>query len=116
MLTSDALFETKSRLLTRRGTTRDLFDIWYFVAHVGKTLEEVFAFAQDENSFYTDELIKKRLLPLRQHDLDPGFDSLLDHGPKNFDELVRAIQTLVNDYEVREAERLAADAFASSNP
>lgn len=106
LLTAQALFETKSRLLTRRATSRDLFDLWYFLTQAGRTLEEVFAFALDQSPIYNDELTKKRLLPLRQHPLDPGYETLLDHGPKDFEDLIAEMKSLVAEYEAREVERL----------
>lgn len=107
ILSSDALFEVKSRLLTERATTRDMYDIWYYIEHRGRTLEEAFAFALDENPYYTDELLKKRLIPNRPAATDPGFLSRLPDGPRDFGALRAVLEAAVAAYEQREAARLA---------
>jgi len=109
ILSSQALFEIKSRLLVERATSRDLYDLWFYMDRQGRTMEEVFAFALNENPAYTDELLKKRLLPPRQSVADPGFLPRLGDGPKDFDELRQRIEVLVNAYEIRVAADVALD-------
>src|SRR3546814_6995465 len=37
----EAIFRSKAILLLSRQTSRDLFDIWYFIARFGKTMSDV---------------------------------------------------------------------------
>ena len=111
VLSSNALFEVKSRLLVSISTTRDLYDLWYYISRQGRTLDEVVAFALDENPIYTDELLKKRLLPPEQPATDPGFLTRLQNGPKMFDDLKQEIEKIVSAYEQKVAAEAASKQF-----
>ena len=63
LLSSDALFELKSRLLTKRTASRDIFDLWFYLSRLGRPLDEVIAFAQAENPYHGLPDIKRRLMP-----------------------------------------------------
>ena len=103
ILTSDAIFETKSRLIVQRATTRDLFDLWYFVDRLGKSLEEVVAFALEERPHYTEDHILRRLQPRKQAVEDPGFKPVANGAPRDFYELVEALEAHVDLYQQRVA-------------
>lgn len=102
----DGIFELKSRLLVSRNTARDLYDVWYGLDRGGHTMEEVVAHALMADPYYTDSLLRRRLLPERLARHDPGFKPLLTDGPQNFAELRQALQAQWEAYEVREAERV----------
>ncbi len=82
------MFESKSRLLTRRSTSRDLLDLWHFLTRTGS--------------------LWKMCLPSRQHPLNPGYEIFLDHGPKDLVDLVAELMTLIAEYEDRDVAQLAA--------
>lgn len=102
----DGLFEMKSRLLTRRTASRDIFDLWHFLAHEGRTMEEVVAFAKEEDNYYTLDLIRHRLLPSAPPKLDPGFEHLDPHGPADFDALKLEMSRIFGEYESRVAKQI----------
>ena len=101
LLTSDALFETKARLIVQRATTRDLFDLWFFLEHDGRLVEEIVDLALDERPYYGEDAVTHRLTPLKPALTDPGFKPILDGAPKSFDELVGALEAHVDAYQQR---------------
>ena len=91
LLTLDAIFETKARLLVQRTTSRDLFDLWYFLEHGGRSIEEIVAFAKMERPYYSDDLILSKLTPSKMSRADPGFKAIICQAPKDFAELIDAL-------------------------
>jgi hypothetical protein len=114
---SDALFEIKSRLLVERATQRDLYDIWFFLERQDRTLDEVFALALKANPAYTEELLKRRLLPSRPRVVDPGFEpSPGIDAPANFAELMERLTSIVSAYERKVVEEFAAGSLFGKTP
>ena len=112
---SEALFEMKARLLPTRNTTRDLFDLWFYCAHRGKTLEDVFGFALSENKHITPERLRSRFVPDAQSIKDPGFHTELADAPKNFKSLRKELEMLHDGYESRRAATIAAKIIAGQS-
>lgn len=109
LLTLEAIFETKSRLLVQRSTSRDLFDLWYFLDRCGRSVEEIVAFAKAERPHYSDDLILSRLTPVKPSLTDPGFKPIAYGAPSNYAELVTALATYVDGYQQRVAAKIAEE-------
>ncbi|HIJ62824.1 MAG TPA: nucleotidyl transferase AbiEii/AbiGii toxin family protein [Rhodospirillaceae bacterium] len=111
---SDSLFEFKGRLLTKRSMSRDMFDLWYYCAHRGKTVADIYQCAKAESPGYTDKLLRARLLPEKMSRRDPGFLSTLAGAPRDFDELKAQLALLVDAYDRQQAKRIAEEEFGSA--
>ena len=111
---SESLFEIKSRLLTKRSMSRDMFDLWYYCENQGKTVADIYKFAKAENPVYTDKLLRSRLLPEKMSRLDPGFVSSLAGAPRDFDDLKGRLTLLIDDYDRQQAKRVAEEVFSSN--
>ncbi|HEC90956.1 MAG TPA: hypothetical protein ENI55_04750 [Alphaproteobacteria bacterium] len=109
ILDMDGLFEMKSRLLTRRTASRDIFDLWHFLTNEGRTMDEVVAFAREEDKYYTLDMIRHRLLPQAQPKLDSGFEHLNPNGPADFDALKIEMNRIFGEYESRVAKQITID-------
>lgn len=109
VLSSNALFALKSRLLLQRATSRDLFDLWFYVAKRGKPFDAIVgeALAAGRGRYEWD-FVKARLLERKTRADDPGFESLIDDAPQTRDEVVDALTVYADDYEARLAARLLA--------
>ncbi len=109
ILDMDGLFEMKSRLLTRRTATRDIYDLWHFLTNEGRTMDEVVAYARKEDKYYTLDMIRHRLLPQAPPRLDPGFENLNPNGPADFDALKVEMSRIFGEYESRVAKQITLD-------
>lgn len=110
ILGSPALFESKARLLTRRTASRDMFDIWFYLAHGGRSIADVVRLAAAGDRFYTLDLVRKRLVPDRLPLSDPGFRPLLPDAPKDAEDLKGRLAAYLDAHEAD----LAAEALAKA--
>ncbi|PCI37987.1 MAG: hypothetical protein COB46_12380 [Rhodospirillaceae bacterium] len=103
VLSKEALFDLKSGVLTKRINSRDGFDLLYYLEHEGKTIGDIFAAAQNENEFYGEDQLYKRLAPSAYSKLDPGFmpsaGSAELNLPQTIDELIQALQGHIDIYQ-----------------
>lgn len=106
ILTSDAIFETKSRLIVQRRTSRDLFDLWFYIDRLGKPIEQAVQFAHQERPYYSEDqilaLFQRRSKPVD----DPGFKPIADNAPLDFDKLIGALAAKVDEYQQHVAEQV----------
>ena len=114
VLAMDGLFEMECHLLTKRTASRDIFDLWHFLANESRAMEEVVAFAKEEDGYYTLDLIRHRLLPKAPAKLDPGFEHLDPNGPADFDALKGEMSSIMDAYEVRLAKQITLDDLAGN--
>jgi predicted nucleotidyltransferase component of viral defense system len=105
VMSMDGLFELRSRVLTKRTFSRDGFDIWYFLDQGGRSLDDVFAYAKQEDRFYSDDLLYRRLSPQTYPKPDPGFETRNPNYPQNQVDLGKALQVFIDEYQ----QRVAAD-------
>ncbi len=101
------LFKLKSLLLTRRVTSRDLFDLYHLTHDRGRPLTQVFETIRHYHPTYPLESVKHRLLMTPIPPDDPGFDALVDVGI-TVDDMRAWFERQVTDLEVAEAEHIAA--------
>lgn len=98
ILSSKALFELKARVIAKRTRTRDLFDLWYYLSTGLHSMDELVS--ATEHELHTDwEGVRRRLLPRAPETTDPGFDGLVENGPKNFGELIAGLSDFADSYE-----------------
>jgi predicted nucleotidyltransferase component of viral defense system len=103
ILTADAIFETKSRLIVQRATSRDLFDLWYFIDRAGKTVEEVVNFALQERPHYIEDYVLARLQLAKPSVSDPLFKPIVKGAPADYPSLISALRMIVDEYQQRVA-------------
>ncbi len=102
----DTIFSLKALALTDRTRSRDLFDVWFFLARLGYSMEQFAAEVVRMKRNYPFESVKSRLVNPVIPKFDPGFQPLIN-GPCTVDELVSELRRIVDAYEVREAMRFA---------
>lgn len=105
LMQPEGIFMLKSQVLMQRTTIRDLFDINCFLER-GKTVEDVFAAVQRTNPYITYDLLRARLLPARLPAQDPGLASLIDRGPKTFEEIKISLQHHFDAADQRQAAKI----------
>lgn len=94
----DVIFQMKALLLTRRATSRDIFDIWWFLEHGGKTVGDIVqAVARAKPSYPVDSVVN-RLLLARLPGTDPGFQAVMK-APPDLTGLRAVIARHVDAYE-----------------
>lgn len=97
------LFELKSRLLTKRSTTRDLYDLNFMITKRGRSLGEVLAHATRANPYLLYDHLRERLLPARQNSADPGVEPVALDYPRTFLEVKASLQGVVDAHERAQA-------------
>jgi predicted nucleotidyltransferase component of viral defense system len=107
ILESEPLFQMKCRLLAQRTTARDLFDLWYYCQHLGKTTKDIIKEARKANPHLSEDVIKLRLAPSRPPPGDPGFASQLADAPRDFSQLKERMLEFLDLYEQEIARELA---------
>jgi predicted nucleotidyltransferase component of viral defense system len=110
----DAVFELKSSLLFERKASRDLYDLWYFLAHGGKSVDDLLAAMDRRKEHRTDDSLLDLLAPISLHLSDPGFKPLLDDAPADKDALLRTMKTIADEHRTELARRLGTAHFLSS--
>ncbi|MHA6731636.1 nucleotidyl transferase AbiEii/AbiGii toxin family protein [Devosia sp. A369] len=113
ILTSKAIFETKSRLIVQRRTTRDLFDLWFYLDRMGEPIERAVGFAHQERPHYSEDQILRLFQPLKKQVDDPGFKPIVAGAPQDFQALIAALATKVDEYQQRVAEEVLREDAAS---
>lgn len=103
----DAIFRSKARLLLQRQTSRDLFDIWYFITQMNKTIAQVAAEMKAINKYTSDEQNLSWIRNAKPAVSDPGFMSLLGNAPKDFDSVKAELISKIDAFEQEAAAALA---------
>ncbi len=114
VLDTEALFAAKCRLLVSRTATRDLFDVWWFLTHGGRTIHEVVAHMRDANPHYSDSLIRARLLPAAAPKADPGVEPLVAGAPGDLAAVTEALRPHVAAWETERAAQVTAEEAAGN--
>src|SRR3546814_229737 len=102
----EAIFRSKAILLLSRQTSRDLFDIWYFIARFGKTMSDVVKEMMAVNKYTTAGQNLAWIKTAKQKLSDPGFLSLVPDGPQDFDEVKALLVQAIDQYEKAAAAEL----------
>lgn len=106
---ADSIFVMKAHLLVSRTTIRDLYDIWYFLTHGGKTIHQVVKAMQQANPYYSESMIRRRLQPSKASMADPGVHPLLPDAPADFEAIKAALLPHVAEWERVLAARVIAN-------
>ncbi|OUC15060.1 MAG: hypothetical protein B0A82_08915 [Alkalinema sp. CACIAM 70d] len=106
----EAIFRSKARLLLNRQTSRDLFDIWFFIAHLGKSMAQIAEEMMAVNKYTTAEQNLTWIRNAKRRTDDPGFKSLLPDAPKSFEELKAVLVVKIDEFEQDAAAELAKSA------
>lgn len=107
ILASEGVFKLKSSLLFERKTSRDLYDLWFFLKHGGKTVEDVLEAMDDRKQHYQTDSLLDRIAPPAFGLADPGFEPLLTDAPADKDALLTAMREVVDEYRSDLAFQLA---------
>lgn len=100
ILSSEALFELKARLIFHRTRSRDLFDLWFYLSSGLRSMDDLVEIASDETRGRMDwEGIRQRLLPVGLQSNDPGFEGLVSAGPRTFEDLTARLRAIADEYE-----------------
>lgn len=99
VLDKEAIFDAKSRLLVARTTTRDLYDIWWFLQHGGHTIHDVVARMREANPHYGEGMIRGRLQPSAPPRQDSGVQPLTPGAPGDFAAVREALKPYVAQWE-----------------
>ncbi len=105
IMDSDAIFEMKSWLISKRVRSRDLFDLMVMLRDHGKTIRDVLDAGRMADTAYSAEYAKEVLVGNVPLDLDDeGFESIgLDIGIKDIYDFMNEC---VADYEVTVAREI----------
>lgn len=110
----DALFEMKSRVLMVRKTSRDLFDLWWFLDRGGRQMADLVRHALDEQSYSSPDHVRRRLLEMPMLHSDPGFTPIVDGAPADIAALRDALAEKWSEYEVQLVADLVDDDYGTS--
>ncbi len=107
VLDPDSVFALKDSLVLDRKTSRDLYDLWFFLDRRDRTIDDILT-AMDERKRHlsTDHLLD-RLSPASFHLTDPGFKALLTDAPQDKEALLTAMRERVDEYRTELAYELA---------
>ena len=94
----DTIFKLKSRVLLDRTVSRDLFDLWYFIEHQGRTVQQILTNMREKDQHQTLDALLLRLSPGRFRQADPLFETTLDGAPKTAEELLQRIGRHVDEH------------------
>lgn len=105
LLDEAGIFRLKSMVVMDRRTSRDLFDLWFFLDQRGRTISDILAAMDHRKQHRTlDDLLQMiapRSLPIR----DPGFASSFRGAPQNSDELLERMAAFAAEYRRQIAAR-----------
>lgn len=105
VMSDEGLFEMKSRLLMRRTSSRDLYDLWYYLERADMPMQKLHEFMEDEAGCkLTWDQVRQKLLPERLPITDPGFEQLVLDGPESFEGLKAALERQCEAHELKLAE------------
>ena len=106
ILDPESVFELKCSLLFERKASRDLYDLWYFLEHGGKTVNAVLAAMDRRKEHRTRDSLLDLLAPPALHMDDPGFEPLLEGAPADKDELLARMDALARKHRAGIAQHL----------
>lgn len=109
----DTVFELKSSLLFERKASRDLYDLWYFLEHGGKTVDDLLSAMDRRKEHRTSDSLLDLLAPASLHMTDPGFKPLLADAPADTDALLQRMKAIAEEHRSEMARRLGAAHFLS---
>lgn len=116
ILDADSVFALKSSLLFERKTSRDLFDLWYFIEHREKSVDDVIKAMDGRKAHLTTDNLLDRLAPASFRIADPGFQPLIKDAPATKEALLEKMQGLVSDYRADLAYELALAQHLGQGP
>jgi predicted nucleotidyltransferase component of viral defense system len=104
VLDKEGVYRLKCNVVHDRTTSRDLFDLWWFVTHDGKSVEDILGQAADRARHLSLDLKLAKISPVKFRDADPGFTPLVKDAPASKEELLKRMQKLVAAERARVAE------------
>jgi predicted nucleotidyltransferase component of viral defense system len=116
ILDADSVFALKSSLLFERKTSRDLFDLWYFIEHREKSVDDVLNAMDSRKTHYNTDNLLDRLAPASFRVADPGFQPLIEDAPATKEALLEKMQGLVSEYRADLAYQLAVAQHLGHGP
>lgn len=91
---AESIFQLKSMVLMRRRTSRDLFDLWHFVANKGKSIDDIANAMGEKARYHNIDAKLLRIAPSGFDLADPGFLPLLANAPRDKEELLQRMSDL----------------------
>ncbi|MBV1692084.1 nucleotidyl transferase AbiEii/AbiGii toxin family protein [Novosphingobium sp. G106] len=113
--TDDTLFKLKSVVLLDRTASRDLFDLWWFHEHQGRTVEQILANMRAHDPHLSVDIHLAKLAPSKLSEGDPGFETTLCGAPQTKIELLERMRVLADSFR-SELSRRAAIQSQKSRP
>jgi predicted nucleotidyltransferase component of viral defense system len=107
VLDPEGVFKLKSSLLFERKTSRDLYDLWFFLKHGNKTVDNILDAMDDRKQHYSTDSLLDRIAPPAFGLADPGFEPLLADAPADKDSLLAAMRQVADEYRADLAYQLA---------
>ena len=106
----ETLFRMKCAVLLDRTTSRDLFDLWWFTQHGGKSTEQILQRMRSHDPHLSSDMHMAKLAPASLSPKDPGFDSNLPDAPCTTIDLLGRLAEMVKEHRILLAERVAMQA------
>lgn len=94
ILDEAGIFRLKSMVIMDRRTSRDLFDLWFFIDKRGRSVEDVLSAMDDRKHHRNLDDILQMLAPTSIPLRDPGFATSLPEAPNTTEELLSRMRYL----------------------
>ena len=94
----ETIFKLKSRVVLDRTVSRDLFDLWYFIEHEGRSVQQIVANMREKDKHQTLDALLLKLSPSQFREADPLFETILEGAPKTGEELLARMGGYVDEH------------------
>lgn len=88
VLNEDGIFRLKSMVLMDRRTSRDLFDLWFFLSERNRSVSDILEAMDDRKQHRTMDDLLQMIAPRSLPTRDPGFATSMPGAPKTTAELL----------------------------
>lgn len=95
VLDEGGIFRLKSMVIMDRRTSRDLFDLWFFVDQRSRTVDDILNAMDHRASHRNLDDLLKMIAPGSIQLRDPGFATSMPGAPKTTEELLAAMDKIV---------------------
>lgn len=103
----ETIFDLKALAISDRMRSRDVYDIWWFVEHGGRTIGDLADAVERLRKHYPFDGVKGRLLYTRPPSRDEGFVPIMPTAPRDLDGIRAALARHVDEYEIGLAQTAA---------
>ena len=103
----ETVFDLKALAISDRMRSRDVYDIWWFVEHGGRTIADLAESVERLRKHYPFDSVKGRLLYTRPPSTDEGFVPIMPTAPRDLDGIRAALARRVDEYEIGLAQAAA---------